>query len=483
MIVLHEKIDVDRPRREAFAYIQDFTTTAEWDPVTSSARKLTSGPVAVGTRFALNCDLPLGSLDLEYTVTHLEPGSLLELQGRSRLFDVTDTIHFSDVGGGCRIDYRASFALKGPLKHLRPALEPGMNAMGRRSVEGMRAALQDDFPPPVAGRGTRRADHWVLPGVALFTAAGYRRGQRGRWNPMSAWVGDKHMVITGASSGLGYATALELARAGAALTLVIRDERKAESLLNSLRRETGNDKIHLELADLSVMAEVDALVRRLHRRGEAIDVLINNAGALFNDWEQTNEGLEQSFALLTLSPYRLTNGLRPLLEKTPAPRVINVVSGGMYTQSLDVSQLQASARGYRGAVAYARAKRALMVLTEHWAEEWADKGIVVNAMHPGWADTPGVESSLPGFHKLTRRFLRDPAQGADTIVWLARATEAGKVSGQLFLDREPRTTHLLASTRETPEQRQALLDYLEGVDAQCHTASGHTTSTPDPSPA
>ncbi|MBN7797949.1 SDR family NAD(P)-dependent oxidoreductase [Parahaliea mediterranea] len=462
MIELHEKFEVDRPRAEVFAYLRDFRSAAEWDHTTRSARKATPGPVDVGSRFDLVCKLPLGTIDIEYTVTHLEPGRALTLQGQSRLFAVTDVIHFSDTATGCHIDYRAHFAFHGPLAALEPAMRNGMARMGRKAVAGMRRALQDDFPPPAAASDTRRADAWLVPGVALFSSAGYRRGRK-RWNPVSAWMGDKHALITGASSGLGYATALELARTGAALTLVIRDEAKAQPLVAALRRETGNEHIYVELADLRLMREVDALVQRLTLRDRPIDILVNNAGALFTQWGQTDEGLEQSFALLLLAPYRLTRGLKPLLRQAPAPRVINVVSGGMYSQRLEVGRLQAGSDGYSGAETYARAKRALMVLTEQWAADWAREGIVVNAMHPGWADTPGVAKSLPGFRKLTRRILRSPDQGADTIVWLARATEAGKVSGQLFLDREPRPTHLLARTQESPGERAALREYMEAV--------------------
>ncbi|MEM8561875.1 MAG: SDR family oxidoreductase, partial [Pseudomonadota bacterium] len=116
---------------------------------------------------------------------------------------------------------------------------------------------------------------------------------------------------------------------------------------------------------------------------------------------------------------------------------------------------------YSGSVAYARAKRGLMILTEEWAQRWADDGIVVNAMHPGWADTPGIEDSLTTFYKITKRLLRSPEEGADTAVWLAVATEAGKVSGKFWLDREQHPSHVFKSTQETPEQRAQLLEQLE----------------------
>jgi NAD(P)-dependent dehydrogenase (short-subunit alcohol dehydrogenase family) len=101
-----------------------------------------------------------------------------------------------------------------------------------------------------------------------------------------------------------------------------------------------------------------------------------------------------------------------------------------------------------------------MIVTEEWARRWAKDGIVVNAMHPGWADTPGVVAALPEFHRVTERVLRTPEEGADTIVWLAAATEAGQVTGKFWLDRRPHAKHFLPGTRETPAERRELLKAL-----------------------
>ena len=198
-------------------------------------------------------------------------------------------------------------------------------------------------------------------------------------------------------------------------------------------------------------------------------MLINNAGALFNEHSFTSEGLEQSYALLLLSPWRLTEGLKPLLlssqsrsdeveERRPCEkaRVVNVVSGGMYAERLNLKRLNMSADGYRGARAYAQCKRALSVMTEIWAARWDNDNIVVNAMHPGWSDTPGVQKSLPLFRKITRLVLRSHKEGADTIVWMAQSSQASLSSGKLFLDREPRSTYLLGNNVETPEAREGL---------------------------
>ena len=336
-----------------------------------------------------------------------------------------------------------------------------MRAMGAESLRGLKDALDNIASLPEVSDCTARADRWVAPGVAMFSKWGYRRSVPHR-QPNSKFLDGQHVVISGANSGLGLATSIALAEAGADLTLIIRNPANREGLLETLESATGRSDIAIEIADLSLMADVRAVSDRLLAKERPIDVLINNAGALFNDYGLTSEGLEQSFALLLASPTLLTQKLLPLLQNGSSPgRVINVVSGGMYTEKLVCERLIMTPPKYNGAQAYARAKRALTVLSELWAEQWREDGIVVNAMHPGWADTPGVASALPTFRSITRRILRTSEEGADTIIWLAKAREAGSVTGKLFLDREPRTPYLLTKTKESANQRAKLEAFID----------------------
>jgi NAD(P)-dependent dehydrogenase (short-subunit alcohol dehydrogenase family) len=304
----------------------------------------------------------------------------------------------------------------------------------------------------------------VLPGAMGFTRFGYERRKK-TWRPISESLEGRTAVITGATSGLGRVVAEQLSGLGARVVLVGRSREKLERAAEEIVEATGNRDVALEKADLGLMSEVRSLARRLLRNERAIHILVNNAAVLPVEKSQTTEGLETAFATDLMSPYLLTRLLIPRLRESAPARIINVSSGGMYLSGIDPDQLENPEGRYDGARAYARAKRGLMILTELWAAELQDSGVVVNAMHPGWADTPGVQDSLPGFHKLTRLVLRTPEQGADTIVWLAAATEAGNVSGKLWLDREPHLAAILPGTEGDPRQREQLLKKLTRLAA------------------
>ena len=461
MITLNETIEVTRTVEACFRYVADFRTTVEWDATAVKARKVTTGPVGLGSRFALACRAGPTAIALTYSIDEFTPWQCLVLTGRSRWFTVKDVITFEPVGhSSTRITYTAHFEYRYGLEAIASRNETTLRKMGKASLRGLAKALTDDNPSPSALPETKRKDSNLIAALRCFTRYGYSRGRK-LWRPMSTDISGKHIVLTGASSGLGYSAAVSLLEAGADLTLIIRDKTKIESMQASLEQATGRCASAVELADLSLLSDVRALADTLNAQAKPIDVLINNAGALFNDFAETQEGIERSVALLLLSPWKLTELLLPLMAGHDATaRVINVVSGGMYTQKLKLNQLMMEAEHYKGSVAYARAKRALTVLTELWSEQWREDNIVVNSMHPGWADTPGVQSALPGFRRLTQRVLRSAEEGADTIVWLARASEAGLVSGKLFLDREPRTTHLQSATAESTEERMQLIPWL-----------------------
>ena len=240
---------------------------------------------------------------------------------------------------------------------------------------------------------------------------------------------------------------------------------RGEDARRSIVAETGNEDVRCELVDISLRRSVRACAERLLAGGEPVHVLVHNAGVLPAERRETAEGLELTFATNVLGPHLLTRLLRERLVASAPARVIFVSSGGMYTRRLDVDDLQSREGAFDGRVAYARSKRAEVVLAERWAEELAGTGVVVHAMHPGWADTPGIQSSIPTFRRVMRPLLRTPEQGADTIVWLAAAEEPGRspAASGATATCAPRTR--LARTRETAEERERLWHALDALAA------------------
>ncbi len=292
--------------------------------------------------------------------------------------------------------------------------------------------------------------------VFSFDRTGFRR-HRARFVPsdLDVDLAGKVCLVTGATSGIGRAAARALARLGATVRLLCRSRELGETARDELRAETRSREIHLDVVDVSSLGSVRTFVERL--RSPRVDVLVNNAGVLPESFQRTPDGLELTLATNLVGPFLLTELLLPRLFEAENARVINVSSGGMYTRKLRVRELAAAGPAdFDGVTAYARTKRALVVLTELWAERHRDTSVTFAGMHPGWADTPGVRRSLPLFHAAMRRTLRTAEEGADTIVWLAAAPCVAGRSGFFWFDRQIRPTHFLPATREDASERAAL---------------------------
>jgi NAD(P)-dependent dehydrogenase (short-subunit alcohol dehydrogenase family) len=322
--------------------------------------------------------------------------------------------------------------------------------------------IQETVAPPRAQRWlgrvlSRIVDPFI---VSSFDRTGFRiHGLNFQTGDLDVDLTGRRCLVTGANSGIGYETALALADLGADVLLLCRNQERGEEAVQRIRQQTGSARVFLEPCDMSDLASIRALVARLPEG--PVDVLIHNAGVLPDERSESVDGLELTFATHVVGPFLLTRLLRDRLEKSSDGRVIWVSSGGMYTRRLNVQDPNWKGRKFDGVLAYAETKRAQVVLAELWAEALHGSPVVVNAMHPGWADTPSVESSLPRFHRIMRNILRTPAEGADTVVWLAACPRAREWTGRFFLDREERRTHLLPFTRETQAERRALWTLCE----------------------
>lgn len=302
------------------------------------------------------------------------------------------------------------------------------------------------------------------PIVTSFTKVGYALRKRLEgWSSLDDYnLTGKVIVVTGATSGLGYAAAQQFAKDGATLVLVGRDADRNQRVVSELIAATGNKSITQVPADMGDLQQVRDLAARLLADHDRLDVLVHNAGALSPERQLAADGTEATVASQVVGPFLLTALLLDRLAASAPARVVTMSSGGMYAAGLTVSELQMSAEQYNGTKQYALAKRAQVTLNEMWAERFGESGIRFHSMHPGWADTPGVDASLPTFSKLMGPLLRTPDQGADTLVWLAVDDVPLASNGKFWLDRRQRSLHKLPSTKktDTPERRAELWDWV-----------------------
>ncbi len=297
-------------------------------------------------------------------------------------------------------------------------------------------------------------DRAVVPG---YSRLGYLARQR-RWDELpEASLRGRTVAITGANSGLGKAAAAGAARLGAHVQLLCRDAARGESARVELLAAHPDAQFDVQRCDLSDPASVRACAAAIG--DQPLHGLVHNAGVLPPQRTETADGHELTLATHVLGPHLLTHLLRTALAADGDARVVFVSSGGMYTQALPVDDCEYANGTYRGASAYARTKRMQVVLAELWATELEDDATTVHSMHPGWAATPGITQSLPGFGRVTGPILRTPDQGADTVAWLLASAQAGERSGLFWHDRVPRPTSYLGWHRVSSTDARRLWQF------------------------
>lgn len=300
-----------------------------------------------------------------------------------------------------------------------------------------------------------------VPVVTSFTSIGPAvRSRLDDWTPLDSYdLAGRRIVLTGGTSGLGLAAAERFTSLGATVFLVGRSKEKTERVCSGL---PGPGTAIAVIADMGELDQVRSAANEIIDAGGA-DTLIHNAGALTADRRTNGDGIEATVASQVVGPHLMTSLLVPTLSEAAPGRVITMASGGMYAAGLSVGNLQMGEDEYGGSDQYARAKRAQVTMNELWSEHVDASKVVFHAMHPGWADTPGVEASLPTFRKVMGPLLRSADQGADTLVWLVADDEATTTTGDFWLDRRRRSIHKLPTTKktDTPERRAQLWEYVE----------------------
>jgi NAD(P)-dependent dehydrogenase (short-subunit alcohol dehydrogenase family) len=252
----------------------------------------------------------------------------------------------------------------------------------------------------------------------------------------------KTVVITGATSGIGEVAACELAKQGARIVLIARDRARGEETLKRLESIAPGRNHVAHYANLSRLAEMKRVAEVIAASEPSIDVLINNAGAMFNERRVTEDGFERTFALNHMAYFVLSNRLKERLIAAAPARIVNVASDAHRGNTLDFGDLQ-SAHGYRGFTAYGRSKLANILFTRELARRLAGTGVTANCLHPGFVATrfgdnnSGLFRLGLGFAK--RFFALSPEEGAKTIVYLATAPEAADITGGYFAKSRPAT--------------------------------------------
>ncbi len=267
----------------------------------------------------------------------------------------------------------------------------------------------------------------------------------------------KRVLITGATNGIGQVAALELAKMGAEVIIVGRNEAKTRGVLSQLIADSGNDNLHMLLGDLSSMAATRRVAAEYRENHQRLDVLLNNAGAAFSTYQTSDEGYELTFALNHFSYYLLSNLLLDIIEATAheqgEARIINVSSNAHSAAGSDGLRLSDTRDGrrFKAFPAYGASKLANILFTYELARRTEGSNITVNAVHPGLVNTSfgdNMSGIMRPFFKLMKTVAgRTPMKGAETLIYLASSPEVAGISGKYWSDKKQRRSSEISYSR------------------------------------
>jgi NAD(P)-dependent dehydrogenase (short-subunit alcohol dehydrogenase family) len=277
----------------------------------------------------------------------------------------------------------------------------------------------------------------------------------------------KVYLLTGATEGIGKAAGRVFAERGATLVITARNREKGERLAADWKRVTGNGRIEVLVGDLSKLADVRTVAAAFRAKHDRLDVLANNAGALFTSYEITEDGFEKTFALNHLSYFLLTHEVLPTLKRTEGARVINTSSDAHRRGNIDLETVARRPSKKVGFPAYCDSKLANILFTRALARRLTGTGVTANCFHPGFVRTGfglNNEDLMSAAIKVGGwLFARTPEKGAETLIWLATRSEAARFSGEYFHDRAVARTTRLAQDDSLGERLWALSEKLCGL--------------------
>jgi retinol dehydrogenase-14 len=265
--------------------------------------------------------------------------------------------------------------------------------------------------------------------------------ERPEWEEHGGCMGEKVCLITGATSGIGKATAMGLANMGASVVMVGRDRGKGEALMAEIKEKSANASVDLMLADVSSQEQIRRLAYEFKEAYPRLDVLINNAGVFSSKRITSADGIEMTFAVNHLAYFLLTNLLLDVLKASAPSRIVNVSSGDHSNATIDFDDLQGE-NGYKGAKAYSQSKLATVLFTYELARRLEGTGVTANCLHPGGRIPVRTNfgSGVSGVFGFTVRALtplmKSPEKGAETSIYLASSPEVEGLSGRYFVKKD-----------------------------------------------
>jgi NAD(P)-dependent dehydrogenase (short-subunit alcohol dehydrogenase family) len=283
---------------------------------------------------------------------------------------------------------------------------------------------------------------------------------------MKGGMGEKVCLITGATSGIGKATAMGLASMGASVVMVGRDRDRGEAALADIKEKSANASVGLMLADLSSQEEIRRLAHEIREAYPRLDVLINNAGVIRSERITTADGIETTFAVNHLAYSLLTNLLLDVLKASAPSRIVNVASGEQRNGTIDFDDLQGE-KGYKGAKAYSQSKLATVLFTYELARRLEGTGVTANCLHPGVVGTnlgSGVSGAFGFVVRALTPLMKSPEKGAETSIYLASSPEVEGLSGGYFVKKA--------------EARSSDASYDERIARRLWEASAELTNLP-----
>lgn len=286
---------------------------------------------------------------------------------------------------------------------------------------------------------------------------------------------DHVCIVTGATSGIGRVTALELARMGATVVLIARSPQRGEEARAAIAAQSGSSAVELIVADFASLAQVRAAAAAFLARHDRLHVLVNNAGLYAGRRELSADGHELTFAVNHLAPFLLTNLLLDALRAAAPARIVTVASGAHVGARLSFDDLQ-GARAYSGFAAYGASKLANILFTYELARRLEGSGVTANCLHPGFVGTnfaQGGGGAAALFFRAARPFILTPEQGAQTSIYLAASPEVEGVSGKYYVNRRPRTSSAQSYSREDQARLWAVSAELVGLDPAAPAPRAH----------